>query len=207
MTEALEASFASWEKERVRLNITKGECRLFPPPSSSSSSSSSLNTAYTRIPTSWKTFFRLSFFLSFFLTSLLFSSSLCTFHGVQVSQRLLITGSLPRYSWSYSRALTFSSDLCILVCSIAFSIPIWAIAWKCIWSIFFFFYLVSQRIFCFLLIETLIFYVAECPFFFFFSLRIVDRYWKIERFSVLDEIEVLESNLIKKVLETPWMYR
>ena len=118
MTEALEASFASWEKERVRLNITKGECRLFPP-TSSSSSSSSLNTAYTRIPTSWKTFFRLSFFLSFFLTSPLFPSSLCTFHGVQVSQRLLITGSLPRYSWSYSRALTFSSDLlytCLFDC-------------------------------------------------------------------------------------------
>lgn len=25
MTEALEASFASWEKERLRLNITKGQ--------------------------------------------------------------------------------------------------------------------------------------------------------------------------------------
>lgn len=65
MTEALEASFASWEKERVRLNITKGECRLF-------SFSSSFFSRY--IPISRKTFL-LSFFLSFFLSlfcSLLF---------------------------------------------------------------------------------------------------------------------------------------
>ena len=29
MTEALKASFASWEKEQIRLNITKGEIFIF----------------------------------------------------------------------------------------------------------------------------------------------------------------------------------
>lgn len=115
-----------------------------------------------------------SFFPSFFLTSPLFPSSLCTFHGVQVSQRLLITGSLPRYSWSYSRALTFSSDLCVRVCSIAFSIPMWTIACKCIWSIFFFFYLVSQRIFFFFFANRDIYLLCHRMslfLFFFFSRR------------------------------------
>lgn len=29
MTEALKASFASWEKEQIRLNITKGKSHVF----------------------------------------------------------------------------------------------------------------------------------------------------------------------------------
>lgn len=84
MTEALEASFASWEKERVRLNITKGECRLF---------SFFLLSIYPNLAENIP-----SFFFSFLFFSLFFVPfSLCTFHGVQVSRRFLIILSLPRH--------------------------------------------------------------------------------------------------------------